>query len=81
MAHGVVAEDPSLRLKNGYAQDDAIEATMLSEFKLTHYLVSSDSFPDSRAVARVLLSDSRSHERKSTAPPFFLRLLLTLPKS
>ena len=26
MAHSVVAGDPSLRLKNGYAQDDAIDS-------------------------------------------------------
>ncbi len=36
MAHNVVAGDPSLRLKNGYAQDDAIdERTCHQNFKLT----------------------------------------------
>ncbi len=47
MAHSVVAGDPfavrlragsSLRLKNGYAQDDAIdERRCHQKFKLTHY--------------------------------------------
>ncbi len=38
MAHSVVAGDPSLRLKNGYAQDDAIyERGSHHHFKLSHY--------------------------------------------
>src|SRR5579871_2463657 len=38
--------DPSLRLKNGYAQDDAIyERTMPSEFKLRHYPLRADFGP------------------------------------
>ena len=38
VARSVVAGDPSLRLKNGYAQDDAIdERRCHQKFKLTHY--------------------------------------------
>jgi hypothetical protein len=38
LAHRVVAGDPSLRLKNGYAQDDAVnEPKMRQKFKLSHY--------------------------------------------
>ena len=38
MAHSVVARDPSLRLMNGYGQEDAIdERTCHHNFKLTHY--------------------------------------------
>ncbi len=38
MAHSVVAGDPSLRLQNGYAQDDAIDDRRCHQkFKLTHY--------------------------------------------
>jgi len=38
VAHSVVPGDPSLRLKNGYAQHDAIdERTCRQNFKLTHY--------------------------------------------
>ena len=38
MANSVLAGDPSRRLKNGYAQDDAIdERTRHQNFKLTHY--------------------------------------------
>src|SRR5579871_6746476 len=38
MAHSVVAGDPSLRRKNGYAQDDAIyERGSHHHFKLSHY--------------------------------------------
>jgi hypothetical protein len=42
VAHSVVAGDPSLRLKNGYAQDDAIDKrTCHQNFKLTHYPLTS----------------------------------------
>ncbi|MGD0268830.1 MAG: hypothetical protein ABSB14_07175 [Candidatus Sulfotelmatobacter sp.] len=38
MAHSIVVGDPSLRLKNGYAQDDAIDERRCHyEFKLSHY--------------------------------------------
>jgi len=38
VAHSVVAGDPSLRLKNGYAQDDAIdERRCHQKFKMSHY--------------------------------------------
>ncbi len=38
MAHSVAAGDPSLCLKNGYAQDDAIyERGSHYHFKLSHY--------------------------------------------
>jgi hypothetical protein len=34
----LLAGDPSLRLKNGYAQDDAIdESRCHQKFKMTHY--------------------------------------------
>ncbi|MGA7219082.1 MAG: hypothetical protein WBX38_12235 [Candidatus Sulfotelmatobacter sp.] len=37
MAHSVVAGNPSLCLKNGYAQDDAIDGRPCHQnFKLTH---------------------------------------------
>jgi hypothetical protein len=37
VAHSVVAGDPSLRLKNGYAQDDAIdERGCHRKFKMSH---------------------------------------------
>jgi len=38
VAHSVVAGDPSLRLKNGYAQDDGIdERRCHQKFKMSHY--------------------------------------------
>jgi hypothetical protein len=38
VAHSVVAGDPSLRLKNGYAQDDAIDERRCDlRFKLSQY--------------------------------------------
>jgi hypothetical protein len=37
MAHSVVVGDPSLRLKNGYAQDDAVdERRCHQKFQLSH---------------------------------------------
>jgi hypothetical protein len=40
MAYSVVAGDPSLRLKNGHAQDDATEEEQDfdQKFKLSHHL-------------------------------------------
>jgi hypothetical protein len=39
VAHSVVAGDPSLRLKNGSAQDDAVdERRCHQKFKMSHYL-------------------------------------------
>jgi len=38
VAHSVVAGDPSLRLKNGCAQDDAIDQRRCHQkFKMSHY--------------------------------------------
>ena len=38
VAHSVVAGDPSLRLKNGYAQDDAVDGRRCHQkFKMSHY--------------------------------------------
>jgi hypothetical protein len=38
VANSVVAGDPSLRLKNGYAQDDATdERRCHQKFKMSHY--------------------------------------------
>jgi hypothetical protein len=46
VAHNVVAGDPSLRLKNGYAQDDTIDERICHQkFKMSHYLVSFDPEP------------------------------------
>jgi hypothetical protein len=41
VAHSLGAGDPSLRLKNGYAQDDVVDGRRCDQkFKMNHYLPS-----------------------------------------
>ncbi len=63
MAHSVVAGDPSLRLKNGYAQDDAIdERRCHQKFKLHRCFVSCDSEPSSSFCYQIVVRETENRQ-------------------
>jgi hypothetical protein len=46
VAHSLVAGDPSLRLKHGYAQDDAVDGRRCHQkFKMSHYPITTARLP------------------------------------
>jgi hypothetical protein len=61
VAHSIVAGDPSLRLKNGYAQDDAAEAEQRydKKAKLSHYRQA--QWIDLEAIRRIMAANRESH--------------------